>query len=297
MTVAHVTQHLRPPQDTHSFTLNISEGCSHGQCRYCSSYRYDSFRPIPMDEIQAAIDELAPKTTQLTKRIYLTGGNPIALPNDYLAEIFDRIETAIPTVNEYGAFCCIRDVARKSDEELAYLVSRGVKNISIGAESGLDWVLEYMNKGQTAKDIVEQSQRLHDAGMDFTFFYLAGIAGAGHGEENALASAEVFNAASPTQILVVTLTPVPEWPLREAIEKGEWTPPTEVEIAEEIRSFVGNLTCHCKVDAAHDTNIIRFEGMSPKDCANMVELLNHQIPSIKEGPARRYRELIHRATF
>lgn len=295
--MAYVTQHLRPPQDTHSPILNVSEGCTHGKCRYCSSYRYDKFRPVPFEKLQEDIDALAPHATQLTRRIYLTGGNPIGLPTDHLTEVFDRIEAAMPTVKEYGAFCCVRDIARKTDEELAYLAKRGVKNISIGAESGLDWLLEFMNKGQTTVDVIEQSRRLHEAGIDFTFFYLAGLAGAGHGEENALASAEMFNASGPSQILIVTLTPVPQWPLSESIEKGEWTPPTEVEIAEEIRTFVGNLTIPCKVNASHDSNIIRFEGMSPKDCANMVELLNHQIPNIKEGPARKYRELIHGATF
>lgn len=295
--MAYVIQHLRPPQETYSPTLNVSEGCAHGKCRYCSSYRYDSFRPIPMEEIQEGIDELAQEATQLTRRIYLTGGDPIALPNDYLDQIFDRVEEAIPTVKNYGAFCCVRDVARKSDEELKHLAKRGVDNLYIGAESGLDELLEYMNKGQTSAEVIEQSERLREAGIDFTFFYLAGLAGAGHGQENAIASAKVFNAAAPSQILIVTLTPVPLWPLSESIENGEWVPPTEVEIAEEIRTFVDGLDIRCKVNCSHDTNIIRFEGMNPADHDKMVELLDHQIPNIKEGPARKYRELIHRASF
>lgn len=281
----------------YSASLNVSEGCSHGRCRYCSSYRYDSFRPLEEDVVEAEIAELAKTATALTKRVYLTGGNPFGLSNRRLLQIFDWVEDAIPTVNRYGGFCCIRDIANKSDEELRELAARGVDNITIGAESGLDSVLEFMDKGHTAADIVEQGRRLHEAGISFTFFYLAGLAGAGRGEENAIASARVFNEANPCQILVVTIVPVPKWPLSEEIASGAWAPATEEEMAREIQTFVAHLEAPCKLNCSHDSDIIRFEGMIPGDREKMVELLDHQIPNMRETSARKIRELLHGATF
>jgi len=166
-------------------------------------YNGISFKPSPMEEILEDIDAIASKATALTRRIYLTGGNPFALSNRRLLEIFDSVEERIPTVNSYGGFCRITDIAHKSDEELAELAARGVNDLAIGAESGHDETLAFMQKGQTANDLVEQARRLHEAGIDFTFFYLAGLAGLGKGEANALASADTFSIANGTVNVII----------------------------------------------------------------------------------------------
>lgn len=250
-----------------------------------------------MDQVIADIDAIAAQATAMTHRIYLTGGNPFALPTRRLLEVFDAVEERIPSVRSYGGFCRIMDIARKSDDELATLAARGVNEITLGAESGLDEALAFMEKGHTAADIVEQGRRLHDAGISFTFFYLAGMAGKGRGQENALASARVFSEAGPSRILVVTMTPTQTWPLAADIAAGLWQPDTERETAREIQTLVANLTCPCNVNCSHDTDIVRFEGMIPKDQANMVELMEHRIPTMREDAARRLREKLHDATF
>ncbi len=277
--------------------LQVSDGCTHGTCKFCDIYTGIPFRPSPMEEIIEDIDEIARTATQLTRRIYLTGGNPFALPTKRLIEIFDEIEKRIPTVNSYGGFCRIMDIAIKSDEELAQLAARGVNDIAIGAESGWDDILAFMDKGQTADDLIEQSERLRKAGIDFTFFYLAGLAGAGKGQENALASAKVFSEAAPRTILVVTLTPTQTWPLAEDIAAGRWQPATEVETAQEIRTLIANLESHTLVICSHDSDVIRFEGLLPGDKEKMLQLLDARIPKINEQAARLMREMIHKATF
>lgn len=177
----------RPPHDMNCPMLQIVTGCTHGKCRFCDIFDGVPFSAVPTDETVADIEQIARYATALTRRIYLTGGNPFALPTDRLIAVFDEVERRIPTVRSYGGFCRIVDIARKDDDELALLAARGVSGITIGAESGFDDALAFMEKGHSAADIVEQGQRLRRAGIDFTFFYLAGMAGAGRGRENALA--------------------------------------------------------------------------------------------------------------
>lgn len=287
----------RPPQDMLCPMLPLVTGCTHGKCRFCDIFIDVPFAPLPQNEIEASIEKIARTATALTRRIYLTGGNPFALPTDRLLEVFDMVEDRIPTVRSYGGFCRIADVARKSDRDLARLAARGVNDVAIGAESGFDQALAFMKKGHVASDIVKQGQRLHRAGIDFTFFYLAGMAGAGCGRDNALASARVFSAAAPRRILVVTMTPTRTWPLRQDIAQGRWRPASETETAREIQTFVGALTCHCFVNCSHDTDIIRFEGLVPHDQDNMVKLMDVLIPKMNETAARRVREALHNATF
>jgi len=277
--------------------LQVSDGCTHGRCKFCDIYTGVPFRPSPMEEISEDIEEIARTATALTHRIYLTGGNPFALPNARLVEIFDAVEARIPTVNSYGGFCRIEDIARKTDAELAELAARGVSGLAIGAESGLDELLAFMRKGQTAADLAEQGARLHEAGIPFTMFYLAGLAGAGRGQENALASAAAFSAAAPQTILIVTLTPTATWPLAEDIASGAWEPAGEIETAEEIRTFIKHLSCRTHVVCSHDSDVIRFDGMVPADQQKMLQLMDHRIPKINEKAARLMREMIHKATF
>lgn len=296
--MAHINrpQH-RPPRDMLCPMLQVSDGCTHGKCRFCDIYTGVPFRPSPMEEIIEDIDEIARMATALTRRIYLTGGNPFALPTSRLIEIFDAVEERIPTVNSYGGFCRIFDVANKTDEELAELAARGVSDIAIGAESGWDELLAFMEKGQTAADLAEQGARLHEAGIPFTFFYLAGLAGAGKGTENALESAKAFSAANPRTILIVTLTPAKTWPLAEDIAAGRWQPAGEVEAAQEIRTFIEHLDCPASIVCSHDSDIIRFDGLLPGDREKMLQLMDARIPKINEQSARLMREMIHKATF
>lgn len=287
----------RPPQDMNCPVLQVTRGCSHGKCRFCDIQEGGTFQLVPFDEILEDIDEIAQSATALTRRIYLAGGNPYVLPNEHLFKIFDAIEEKIPSIKSYGGFARITDFVHKGDDELAALAARGVDDITIGAESGWDEILSFMQKGQTGQDLIEQGGRLHKAGIKFTFFYLAGLAGAGKGQENALVSARVFSEAAPKRILIVTLTPAKNWPLKEDIEEGRWVPYSEVEAAQEIRTFIENLTCETSILASHDSDVIRFEGGIPQNQQGMLELLDNYIPKINEGAARKMRNLIHKASF
>ena len=231
----------RPPQDMNCPMLQIVTGCSHGKCHFCDIFNGIPFQMSPIDEIIEDIEEIARTAMSTTRRIYLTGGNPFALSKDRLFQVFDEIEKRMPQVNSYGGFCRIMEIARKSDEDLRALAERGVNDITIGAEGGNDEAFAFMEKGHTAADVIEQSKRLHEAGIEFTFFYLVGMAGAGQGQKNAIETARVFSEARPKRVLVVCMTPTPTWPLAADIAAGRWAPPTEIEMCEEILDRPGHL--------------------------------------------------------
>lgn len=277
--------------------LQIVTGCTHNECHFCDIFQNVDFKMIDMDTISADLDELAKTIRPDQHRINLTGGNPYALPVKRLVPILDLIKEKLPGIDSFGGFCRIADIGSKSDEDLELLASYGVDDLSIGAESGYDPALEFMEKGHSSKDVIEQSRRMHDVGMDFTLFYLAGMAGKGKGQDNARASAKVYSAASPGHILIVTITPTPTWPLKKDIEAGLWEAPDEIEIVEEVRTFIEGLDCKTYVNSSHDTDVVRFEGMVPKDQSNMLALIDDRLPKINPKAARKMREFIHKATF
>ena len=95
----------------------------------------------------------------------------------------------------------------------------------------------------------------------------------------------------------MTITPTPDWPLAADIAAGRWEAPGEIEMIEEIRTFIENLDCKTYVNCSHDTDIVRFEGLVPKDQENMLRLIDDRLPKVNPAAARKMREFIHKATF
>jgi len=124
---------------------------------------------------------------------------------------------------------------------LAALRQAGYDGLTIGVETGDDEALRFMDKGYTAADIVKQCRRLDQTGIHYSFFYLAGISGAGRGEMGAKAAADVCNQLHPSLIGVNMLTVCPNPELYREIQAGSWEEAGEVKKYQEIRALLGNL--------------------------------------------------------
>ena len=82
------------------------------------------------------------------------------------------------------------DIRDKTVEQLKDLKDMGLREISLGVESGDDWTLDRVNKGYHASDIIEQCGKLNEAGVDFWISFLNGVAGKEHSMDDAIRSAE-----------------------------------------------------------------------------------------------------------
>ena len=199
----------RPPHEALSVLLQVTVGCTHHACKFCGLYGDLRFRVSPMAEIDADLQIIARWQPQ-ARRVFLVGANPFVLSYERLVQLADRIRDRLPKVQTIGMFARVDDIARKTDAELRELRARGFTGLSIGTETGDDPTLLRMNKGTTAAEILFQSRRLDDAGIEYYFTYMTGLAGAGNGERAARATAELFNRTHPFLIGVVSLTVFPD---------------------------------------------------------------------------------------
>ena len=134
-----------------------------------------------------------------------------------------------------------------------------------------------MRKAHTAADLEQQCARLDKVGINYTLFYLAGIAGAGKCTEAARASAEVFSRINPLRINIMTLTVFDNADLAQDVASGAFTPAAEREIVLEIRDFI---------EAGHDTNMVHFDGVVPRDQEKMVLYLEQRAEIMNEEHMR-----------
>ena len=297
----------RPPYEASSLLLEVTAGCTHHKCKFCTLY--DDlpfrFRMSPLEDVESDLQEaqlwstdpIAMLTARLQglprperiQRAFLTGANPFVLNYERLMTIADLIRQYLPSIETIGCFARITDVTLKSDEELASLHRAGYDGLTIGIETGDDEALRFMDKGYTAADIVEQCQRLDWAGIHYSFFYLVSISGAGRGEIGAKATADVCNQLHPTLIGVNMLTICPGSELYQEIQRGNWKEAGEIEKYKEIRTLLESLEIPTRFAALGASNAFQFQGTLPEDRDALAAALDKIIETVKEDDLREYR--------
>ena len=297
----------RPPYEANSLLLEVTAGCTHHKCKFCTLYSElpFKFRMTPMEDIERDLLEVQtlrtnPYSKMLTRlqgegdpepiqRVFLTGANPFVLKTEKLLEIASLIHKYLPSVESIGCFARITDSVKKTDEELLRLRQAGYNGLTIGVETGDDAALAFMRKGYTSSDILTQCKRLEQADIEYGFFYLTSISGKGRGEAGAKASAEVFIQLHPFLVGPNMLTIYPESDLYQEIQNGNWEEEGELEKYRELRTLVENLNISTYFAAMGASNAFQLRGKLPEDKEKLLATLDRIISEVSEEDLRRYR--------
>ena len=88
----------RPPSEARSLIVQVTYGCSHNTCAFCSMYKAKQFRLRPMEEILEDF-RMARQAYSVVRRIFLADGDALIRPAadlekilDYIAELFPECE-------------------------------------------------------------------------------------------------------------------------------------------------------------------------------------------------------------
>ncbi len=192
----------RPPYEAYSALVQVTAGCTHHKCKFCTLYEDVpfKFRMSPLSEVEEDLKEIS-RYYRNAKRVFFTGANPFVLTFDKLKTLARLVKKYYPKSESIGCFARITDIKPKTTEQLKELRRLGYNSITIGVEAGDDEALSFMHKGFGTKEIIEECKRLDAAHMDYNFFYLAGIYGSGRGEVGAQNTAKVFNQVHPKIIV------------------------------------------------------------------------------------------------
>ncbi|MDO5292274.1 MAG: radical SAM protein [bacterium] len=270
--------------------LEVTQGCTHNSCKFCTMYKGVPFRMSPTEWIEEDLQELAAIYPH-TDHIQLISGNPLCMKFEYLDSIFDLIHKYLPKVKNIYMQARVTDLKSKTLEELKILKDKGMKEISLGIESGDDWTLDRINKGYHAEDILEQCHKLEDAGIHYWMTFLNGVAGREHSHEHAVNSAKIFNQCRPDLVGTAGLTLFPGTPLLEEAKRGEFTPLSEKEMLIELRTFFE----HLEIDThliTHHTVATNLSGTNFQQNKKLIlEKLNYEIDYIDEEKLSWYRRL------
>ena len=286
----------RPPYEASSLLLEVTAGCTHHKCKFCTLYDDIpfKFKMSPIEEIEADLQEATGAfrlwNHNKVSRTFLVGANPFVLQATRLLQIASLIQKYFPTNKSIGCFSRVTDIALKTDEELLELSKAGYDGLTIGMETGDDEALKFMDKGYEAKDIVTQCKRLDNVGIAYHFFYLTGISGIGKGEKGAKDTADICNQLHPQIIGTNMLTIYPNSELYQEIQNGNWQEETEIEKYKELRTLVRCLDIPIWFAAGGASNAIPIQGTLPRDRKNILSILDRIIQSVDEKHLKDYRK-------
>lgn len=242
----------------------------------------------PLQEFKEDLEELA-KYQPTARRIFLTGANPFVMSYENLAERALLVHDYLVECQTIAMFSSIHDIKNKKVWQLRRLRALGINGLSIGTESGDDKTLLLANKGYTAKELIEQCRKLDEAGIEYYFVYMTGLAGKGNGYRNAINSAKVFSKVTPRFISVDSLTLFPDTELYQMAQEGKFIPAGEKERLEELQIFIKNLQIRTHLFANSKSNFYPITAYLPKERDSIIEELQYVINTTDEEEMIEYR--------
>ena len=281
----------RPNYEADSCIIQLTAGCTYHKCHFCNLYKEEPFVMSPLSEFEEDLSEIKSYQPH-ARRIFITGANPFALS-------YEKLKPYILTVRDYlikcqsiAMFASIRDIKNKEVWQLRKLRAMGVNGLSIGVESGDDDTLVLANKGYTSQDILEQCRKLNEAGIEYYFVYMTGLAGKGAGYRNAINSAKIFSQLNPYFISVDSLTLFPGTKLFDMEKDGKFIQSGEKERIQELQTFIKSLQIRTHLFANSKSNFYPIVAYLPKERNSAIRELQYVIDTVEEKEMRHYRNLL-----
>lgn len=266
---------FRPPSEAGSLIVQVTIGCSHNQCTFCSMYKVKNFR---IKSLETIIEELheARHYHSHVERIFLADGNALVMPMSTLVPMLETISILFPECERVGIYGAPKDILGKTAEELALLKEKGLGIVYLGVETGNDGILKQIHKGVNAKQMIEAGKKVVASGIKLSTMIISGLGGADNWQAHAMDSAKVINAIDPDYVGLLTLLIEPGTPLFDDVHSGKFVCLSPEQVLEEARIFVKSLKLsRCIFRSNHASNYLALSGTLPMDKEKLIRQIEY----------------------
>ena len=261
----------RPPSEAYSLILQVTVGCTHNGCTFCSMYRADRFKVKPFETVLADLLEARSYYRQV-KRIFFADGDALCLSTDKLMRLLDAVRQIFPECVRIGIYGRASHILNKSDEELIALREMGLGIIYLGAESGSEEVLRRINKGESAQQMIDAVQKVERLGINASVTFISGLGGRELMTEHAVKTGEMISAMGASFVGLLTLMVEPDAPLYAEIQSGAFEQLAPLEVIEEQEMILTHADCTSEtvLRSNHASNWLVLKGVLPQDKEQML---------------------------
>ncbi len=227
-------QVYRHPVEASTPLLEVTAGCSHNKCSFCTMYRETPFALSSLAVVEEDLQELAASRRKIT-RVFLVNGEPFVLPSEKLEEIGRLMRKYLPDLETITCYASIKGLKKKSLEELKNLRKLGFNQLHVGLETAYDPALKQMNKAFNQAEAYENIEKLVNAGIEWDALLMLGVAGQGNSQIHIEQTAKLLNQYPPYMVSIMTTSVSTGTELEIMRDAGEFVECTEGEkILEEI---------------------------------------------------------------
>lgn len=270
----------RPPSEARSLIIQVTIGCSHNKCTFCSMYKDKTFRVRDFEDV---LDDLkmAKEAYGRVDRIFYADGDALCLSNEKLLKLLSETKRIFPEVKRITSYGSPLDVLRKTDEELKALQKAGLDMVYIGAESGDEEILKAINKGATRDEIIEGVRRLEKALIKTSVTFISGLGGKKNFKEHGINSGTMISQMEPSYVGLLTLMVERNTPLYEDVKEGTFELLSPLEVMEETLLLLENINVSkkCVFRSNHASNYFSLRGDLPQDKDRMMNEIKEVIKS------------------
>ena len=277
--IRYIEPVYRPPSESESLILPVTDGCSWNHCTFCEMYTapQKKFRARDEAEVLESIRQTAALYGDQVRRVFLADGDALVLPTRRLLNILATIRESMPQVRRISSYCLPRNLRKKSQQEINELAAAGLSMVYVGAESGDDAVLAAVNKGETYATTCEALDKLASAGITRSVMILNGLGGKLWSAQHAANSARLANATQPEYLATLVVSfPLGESRFRAAFP--DWEPLDQLGLFVEMEAFLAQLALKRTVFRSdHASNWLILKGTLGADQARLLAQVRQAI--------------------
>lgn len=272
---------FRPPSEANSLILQITVGCSHNKCTFCSMYKDKSFYVKKLDDIISDINEVKNEYGTFIKRVFLADGDAFVLSTNKLNNILDLINDAFPNLERITAYASPKNILAKDEEDLKSFRNKKLSMLYIGAESGDDNVLKDIDKGANKDEIINAIKKVENTSIKTSVTIILGIASKKGSLNHAINSAKLVNKAKPSYISLLTLMIDEKAPIYNDIINKKFELLDSKSVINETINFIKNISDELDKNVIfrsnHASNYYSLKGELPMDKERLLRELDEAL--------------------
>ena len=277
----------RPPSEARSLIVQVTIGCAHNACTFCTMYKDKKFRVRKKNEVLEDFRIAYDTYGDNIRRIFLADGDALIVKTADLLDILHYIKELFPSVERITSYGTPGDILRKSEDELKALAKAGLGMVYMGAESGDEVTLKDINKGVTREEIIAAGQKLRRCNIQSSITLISGLGGRARKVEHAVGSARLISEIKPDYVGFLTLMLDESTQIYQRISSGEMELLMPEEVVEEMRLFLNNVDSQGTVFRAnHASNYVILKGNLNEDIDRMLAQLDEVEEAGKYRPER-----------
>lgn len=256
----------RPPAEANNIIVQVTYGCSHNSCTFCSMYKSKRYEVRPLEELYLEIDNLALHYPNATK-VFFADGDALSLETEHLISLLNYVHQTFVKLRRVSLYATAQNLLEKTDDELKRLRESGLTLIYFGIETGNESLLKKINKGVDADELIESLNKASRAKIKVSATVILGLGGKAYSTEHSRDTARIINETEVTYLSTLQLGLEADVKAHFLKQFDSFEMLSDEALLEEQGAFLEQLLPKNRVifRSNHASNALHLAGTFPKD--------------------------------